>query len=133
MNCVFCDILSGRLPCFKLYEDEHTLAFLSREQAAYGHTLVIPKKHVENILDCDQATLEKVISTVQRVSSHFVRRCGFEGVNLLNASDASAQQSVLHLHFHIIPRTREDGIDSWPKFPGCCASMEEVQTRLKLG
>ena len=101
-NCIFCKIVKGESPCYKVYEDEFTLAFLDISKDVYGHTLVIPKKHVENVLDCDNETLNHVINTVKKVSNHYVDNCGFKGVNILNASGVEAQQSVFHLHFHII-------------------------------
>jgi len=71
-----------------------------------GHVLVIPKKHCKGILDCDPETLHAVMDTVQRVSLHLTGKCGYDGVNLLNASGESAGQSVPHFHIHVIPRKR---------------------------
>ena len=70
--CVFCDIVTGEIPSYKIYEDEKTYAFLDIACDAYGHTLVIPKKHFENILDIDKVTLSDVMETVQKVSKHYV-------------------------------------------------------------
>ena len=74
-----------------------------------GHILVVPKKHTESILDCDDETLSRLMCTVRRVSLHLVEDCGYRGVNLLNASGESAGQSVPHFHIHLIPRYRDDG------------------------
>ncbi|MBO4524089.1 MAG: HIT domain-containing protein [Ruminococcus sp.] len=71
-----------------------------------GHVLVIPKKHAKNILDCDSTELSHLMETVKKVSLHLVEKCGYNGVNLLNASDESAGQSVPHFHIHIIPRKK---------------------------
>ena len=79
-----------------------------------AHILVIPKKkHCKNILDCDEETLSAVSQTVKTISNHLTKHCGYEGVNLLNASDESAGQSAPHFHIHVIPRKRDDGIDAW--------------------
>ena len=64
-------------------------------------------------MDCDEEYLKATIATAQKISRHFVENCGFEGVNVLNASGVSAQQSVFHLHMHVIPRKAGDGIDIW--------------------
>ncbi len=112
-DCIFCKIIKGEIPSYRIYEDDKTYAFLDISCDSYGHTLVIPKKHCENVLDCDREYLEAVINTVQKISKHYVQNCGFTGVNVLNASGASAQQSVFHLHFHIIPRKQEDGLNTW--------------------
>lgn len=111
MDCIFCKIIKGEIPSYKIYEDDMTYAFLDIACDSYGHTLVIPKKHCVNVLDCDKEYLEATIDTVKKISGHYVDDCGFEGVNVLNASGESAQQSVFHLHFHIIPRRAGDGID----------------------
>ena len=106
-DCIFCKIIKGEIPSYKIYEDEKTYAFLDISCDSYGHTLVIPKKHCTNVLDCEKEYLEAVINTVRLISKHYVDDCGFEGVNVLNASGEAAQQSVFHLHFHIIPRSEE--------------------------
>lgn len=113
-DCIFCKILKGELPSHKIYEDEYVYAFLDISCDCYGHTLVIPKKHCENVLDCDSVSLVHILPAIQKISRHFVEDCGFSGVNVLNASGKSAEQSVFHLHFHIIPRKDGDGIESWP-------------------
>ena len=71
-DCIFCKIIKGEIPCYKIYEDEYTFAFLDIAGDVDGHTLVIPKKHCKNILDCDEKTLEYVMKTVQKISKHFL-------------------------------------------------------------
>ena len=132
MDCIFCKIVNGEAPCYKIYEDEHTLAFLSIGNEAEGHTLVIPKRHCESILDCDSKTLAQVMDTVKFVSEHYVDDCGYDGVNVLNASGTAAQQSVPHLHFHIIPRKENDGMDTWPKMNNPANDLREICEKLKF-
>ena len=132
MDCVFCKIVRGELPCRKIYEDDDTLAFLDAAADVDGHTLVIPKKHVKNILDCDRETLGHLMDTVQKVSKFYVESCGFFGVNLLNASGETAGQSVPHFHIHLIPRKADDKIDAWPHFTGSKRPAEEMHALLRL-
>ncbi len=132
MDCIFCKIIKGEIPSYKIYEDDMTYAFLDIADDSYGHTLVIPKKHCVNILDCDEDYLNAVISAVKKISNHYVDNCGFEGVNVLNASGESAQQSVFHLHFHIIPRKSADGIDIWPLKDKKNLDMQAICDELKL-
>ena len=113
-DCIFCKIIKGEVPSYKIYEDDKVYAFLDIACDAVGHTLVIPKKHCTNVLDCDKEYLDAVIEAVQKISNHYVNNCGFDGVNVLNASGAAAQQSVFHLHFHIVPRKCGDGLNMWP-------------------
>lgn len=131
-DCIFCKIVEGVSPCYKIYEDEWTLAFLDISRDTYGHTLVVPKEHCECVLDCKDEILAKVMATVKKVSNHYVKKCGFKGVNVLNASGEEAQQSVNHLHFHILPRTSKDEFDAFPKLNGTVVPFEMQQETLKL-
>ncbi len=131
-DCIFCKIASGEIPCMKIYENDLTLAFMDIAKDVDGHILVVPKKHFRNILDCDEETLCAVMKTVKTVSNHLTDHCGYEGVNLLNASGESAGQSVSHLHIHIIPRKRNDGIDAWPGFEGAKEDIQNVFDRVKM-
>ena len=114
MDCIFCKIIKGEIPSYKIYEDEYTYAFLDIASDSYGHTLVIPKKHCTNVLDCPNEYLSAVMASVKKIALHYTEDCGFDGVNILNASGEAAQQSVFHLHFHIIPRKKGDNLDIWP-------------------
>ena len=131
-DCVFCKIVSGEIPCLKVYEDEAALAFMDIAKDVDGHILVVPKKHCGSILDCDTETLNAVAQAVQKVSKHLTSACGYEGVNLLNASGACAGQSVPHFHIHIIPRKPGDGLDAWPKFDGAKEDIRAVFDRVRM-
>lgn len=130
--CIFCKIINGEIPSYKIYEDEETLAFLDIADDAIGHTLVIPKKHYENILDIDTETLSNVMNVVKKISNHYVNNCGYTGVNVMNASGVDAQQSVFHLHFHIFPRKENDGVRAWPEFGKVNSDFEKVCAELTL-
>ena len=130
--CIFCKIAAGENPCWKVYENDATLAIMDIAKDVDGHILVLPKKHRKNILDCDESTLNEVMLTVKRVANHLVENCGYEGVNLLNASDESAGQSVPHFHIHIIPRKTDDRIDAWPHFDGAKQEITDVFARLAI-
>ena len=131
-NCIFCKIVSGETPCMKVYEDDLTLAFMDIAGDVDGHVLVIPKKHYKNILDCDTATFTAVMKTVKTISCHLTSECGYEGINLLNASEECAGQSVPHFHIHIIPRKSSDGIDAWPQFAGAKEDIQNVFEKVKM-
>ena len=131
-NCIFCKIISGEISSLKIYEDDLTIAFMDIARDVDGHVLVIPKTHCKNILDCSSTLLNAVMQTVQKLSVHFTENCGYDGVNLLNASDESAGQSVPHFHIHIIPRKNDDGIDAWPKFGGAKQDVQKIYEQLKL-
>lgn len=132
MDCVFCQIIAGTLPGMKVYEDERALIFMDVARDVDGHMLAVPKAHVQSILDCDPGTLAALMTAVQTVARRCVEHCGYDGVNLLNASGESAGQSVPHLHIHLIPRRKGDGIDAWPRFIGAADSIEETYRRIRL-
>ena len=130
--CIFCKIIKGEIPSYKIYEDENTYAFLDIADDAIGHTLVIPKKHYENVLDIPAEELQQVIASVQKISKHYTENCGYTGVNIMNASGIDAQQSVFHLHFHIFPRKENDGVRAWPEFGKVNSDFEKVCNDLKM-
>mgnify|MGYP005906868233 FL=1 len=132
MDCIFCKILNGEIPSLKVYEDEYTMVFMDIAKDVDDHMVAIPKKHIKNILDCDVDTLSHLMSTVKKVANYCVDKCGYEGVNLLNASDESAGQSVPHFHIHIIPRRRNDNVDAWPKFDGANCETEEIYEKIRM-
>lgn len=131
-DCVFCRIAAGEVQGLRVFEDEKTLAFMDIAKDVDGHILVIPKQHCKNILDCDSETLNAVMNTVQRISQHLTEKCGYDGVNFLNASGENAGQSVPHFHIHIIPRRQDDQIDAWPEFEGAKEDITDVFNRIRI-
>lgn len=131
-DCIFCRIINNEIPSMKIYENNDVLVILDAAKDVNGHMLAIPKAHIKNILDCNEETLHKLFSTVKSVSEHCVNDCGYDGVNLLNASGESAGQSVPHFHIHIIPRKNDDGIDAWPQFNGATISNETAFEMLRM-
>ncbi len=108
--CIFCKIINGSIPSKKVYEDKDVLAILDISQATKGHTLVIPKKHYENILDIDSKDYLAVMDKVRELSKKIVTNLGAEGANILNNCNEVAGQSVMHFHVHIIPRYKKDDL-----------------------
>jgi histidine triad (HIT) family protein len=131
-DCIFCKIIAGHIPSYKIYEDEHVYAFLDIAEDADGHTLVVPKKHCRNILDCDADELAHLMRGVQKIADHYIARCGFEGANIFTFTEPCAGQSVFHLHFHVIPRTTGDGIFEYPKMKQCKHTLEQMHAKLKM-
>ena len=131
-DCLFCKIINSEIPSYKIYEDQHTYAFLDISNDCNGHILVIPKKHVTNVLDCDNKTLGHVMATIKKIGKHLVENCGFEGINVLNASGESAEQSVFHLHFHLLPRRSKDKQHVFPKLKKNTQTLEEIANKLRL-
>ena len=105
--CIFCEIINGNIPSSKVYEDEEVLAILDLSQTTYGHTLVMPKEHYENINECPKEVLYKVISITQDLNKQIMNNLKAKGSNILTNTNEASGQSVPHLHFHIIPRYDE--------------------------
>lgn len=109
MDCIFCKIIAGEIPCHKVYEDEHVLAFLDIYPHAKGHTVVVPKKHFENMSEfnsIDWANFSLgLYSAMQRVQEILKP----EGYNVGANDRPVAGQVVPHVHWHIFPRWEGDG------------------------
>ena len=101
---IFCRIVDGEIPCYKLYEDDDVLAFLDISQVTKGHTLVIPKKHYDNFLTCPKSLMNKVMAVAQRIGQVSIKIFGARGVNILTNCYEAAGQTVKHFHVHVIPR-----------------------------
>jgi histidine triad (HIT) family protein len=112
-DCLFCRIIAGKLPCHKIYEDENFISFLDINPVSEGHVLVLPKKHFATLLDVDQAVTGKYLPVVQKVAKRVCQALGVKDFNVVNANGRLAQQSVDHVHYHIVPRRPADGIDLW--------------------
>jgi histidine triad (HIT) family protein len=101
---IFARILRGELPCHRVFEDEHALAFLDLFPQARGHTLVLPKAPARNLLDIDPDALGELGVRVQRVARGVRAALAPDGLTISQFNGAAGGQSVFHLHFHIIPR-----------------------------
>jgi len=112
---VFGQILDGNIPCHRVYEDEHVLAFLDVNPLSVGHTLVIPKErraHLHELSDESAAALGRVLPRLCRA---VVRATGISAYNVLQNNGRQASQVVMHVHFHIIPKTGQAGLGiGWP-------------------
>ena len=105
-NNIFAKILRGEMPCYKVYEDNKTLAFLDIMPRAPGHALVLPKAPVRNILDASPDDLAHVITTVQKIARASMELFGADGVTIQQFNESAGGQVVFHLHVHVIPRVR---------------------------
>lgn len=107
-DCIFCKILDGEIPSAKVYEDEHVYAFLDISQVTKGHTLVIPKTHTKNIYETPPEVASELFARVPAIANAIKETYQPIGMNLLNNNEPPADQSVFHLHIHILPRYGED-------------------------
>lgn len=104
MNCLFCNIIAGKISSYKVYEDDLVYAFLDIHPFSEGHTLIVPKVHYSGIADIDVPSLNRVAEVAQVLAKSYTSKLNADGFNLLNSSGAVAQQDVFHFHLHLIPR-----------------------------
>lgn len=108
MSCIFCKIINKEIPGKIIYEDDVCLAFLDLSQATYGHTLIIPKEHFNNILEVDDDTLAHLMKVVKKLGNEIVTKLNAKGLNILTNTNEVAGQTVNHFHVHILPRYQKD-------------------------
>jgi len=116
MDCIFCKIVKGELPCSRVYEDEEFLALMDIKPINRGHVLVIPKKHFELVSEMDKTDINKMMVVAGKINSA-IRKSGIrcEGINFFLADGKAAGQEVPHVHLHLFPRFLNDGFGF--KFP----------------
>jgi histidine triad (HIT) family protein len=123
-DCIFCQIVAGDLPAQKIYEDDHTIAFMDINPGTRGHALVIPRRHARNLLEIEADDLSATLLTAQKIAQRVSDRLGADGVNLINSCGEAAWQTVFHFHVHVIPRYRDDPLQlPWKPAPG---DMDEI-------
>ncbi len=114
MDCIFCKIVKGEIPCFKIYEDTDVLSFLDIKPFSKGHCLVIPKQHFENVFDISEDALQKISVVAKRLSEKIKDVLKADGIRLSQSNGKVAGQEVMHFHLHIIPRYEGEDIPMHP-------------------
>ena len=116
-KCVFCDIINGQAQANRIWEDEHSLVFLDRRPLFPGHCLVVPKQHLKELTDLPLANVDAFFGNVQMISR--VVKQALESEGTFVAINNNVSQSVPHLHVHIVPRNKGDGLKGffWPRNP----------------
>jgi histidine triad (HIT) family protein len=110
VSCVFCEIVAGRVPASMVFQDALTMAFVDVRQFHPGHTLVIPRRHLRDVGALDDSTGAALMATISRVTRAVGSVFPNEGLSLWHSIGEAAFQEVPHLHFHIHPRFKEDGV-----------------------
>lgn len=136
-DCIFCRIVAGEIPSARLYDDSDVIVILDVNPISRGHSLVIPKHHFEYLEMVDADTFGKVAEVARHLSSHMVDTGFCEGTNLFLANHETANQSVFHIHMHVIPRRTNDGINIakwWKEISHGleAAEMKELTSKLSI-
>ena len=132
-DCIFCRIIRGEIPSFQVFDDERTLAFMDINPANPGHVLVIPKVHTESIFTIEESFLRATLVVAQKVARAVQTVFEPYGINIVQANGPGAAQSVLHFHWHVLPRAKDDGLAmNWPLRPGDKATLADAAERIRL-
>lgn len=110
-DCIFCKIAAGEITSATVYEDDDFRAILDLGPAAKGHTLVIPKSHSDNLLSVEPDTAAKALKVISKTANAIKEALGCDGINVVQNNGEAAGQTVMHLHFHIIPRYKNDSVN----------------------
>jgi histidine triad (HIT) family protein len=131
-SCVFCRIVAGEIPSTRVYEDEHTLAFMDLGQVNPGHVLVSVKKHAENLYELDEAQAAAVARASSRIAKAIREAFEPEGLSVYQANGKAAGQTVFHYHVHLLPRHAGDGMELvWPVKNPAREKLEEYAAKIR--
>lgn len=131
-KCVFCRILRKEIPSYVVYEDDDILAMFAKDMEVYGHTLIIPKQHYQDIYDIPEDILAKLSIVAKKLGNRYKEKIWATWINILHASWKDAQQSVFHFHIHLFPRFENDGLDTRPKLPKIEVDKDDLLKKIKI-
>lgn len=112
-SCLFCQIIAGKIPANKIYEDNEYLAFLDIQPIARGHALIVPKNHSPDLLRAPPKDRKGLLEIAAKIAPAILAATGAGGFNIGINTGADSGQIVFHTHAHIIPRAPKDGLTSW--------------------
>ena len=131
MDCIFCKIIKKELPGDVVFENDKMIAFLDINPINFGHTLVVPKGHVENLFEMEDDDLREVILGIKKVAKGIVSALDVKGFNVGQNHGEVAGQIVPHLHWHVIPRLAEDNLGQWPAKSYSKGEKEEIANKIR--
>lgn len=132
-DCIFCKIVKGEIPSFKVYEDERVYAFADINPLSEGHTLIIPKAHAENLGDISEEDLTAIHRVSKKVFYAMQEALEADGVALVQANGKAVSQIVMHYHLHLIPRKKsapELKVTQWELIPGDMDAIKGVSEKI---
>lgn len=131
-DCLFCKIIAGEIPCFKLFENDETLAFMDINPANEGHALVIPKEHATDVYTVSDTAIAATITTAKKIAAAIDKTLNPDGLNLLQCNGPAAAQSVFHFHMHVLPRREGDELKlNWGLRPGDMDAIGALAERIR--
>ena len=132
-DCIFCKIIEGEIPCFKVYEDDKVLAFADINPINSGHTLIIPKAHAENIWEISDTDLAAIHSASKKIAMAIKSSIQPEGMACLQLNGRPVNQVVMHYHLHLIPKAADEPdltMTAWELKPGDMQVIEATANKI---
>lgn len=126
-DCIFCKIIRGEIPSFKVYEDDKVFVFMDINPVSNGHTLVIPKRHAENIWEISEEDLSAIHAASKKIAAAMKETIASDGIAFLQLNGKAVNQLVMHYHLHLIPRSGSEPelkMTNWELAPG---NMDEIK------
>ena len=131
-TCIFCKLVAGQIPSTRVYEDEHTLAFMDLGHVNPGHVLVAVKKHAGDVFELDLSQAEAIGRAVLKISKALKKAFEPEGLSVYQANGKAAGQTVFHYHVHVLPRHAGDGMElTWPVKNPPREKLEEYAAKIR--
>ena len=131
-SCKFCQIVSRQIPARIIYENRKVISFFPKKLEVYGHTLIAPKEHYADLYDIPEGILCELIKVSKKITLAYKEKINASGMNLMHASGIDGQQSVFHFHIHLLPRFKEDKLNTWPSLPKIEIDKDELFQKLRL-
>jgi histidine triad (HIT) family protein len=132
-ECIFCKIVEGQIPCFKIYEDERVLAFADINPITRGHTLIIPKEHIENIWEMSEECLAAISKVSKKLAQAVKKALNPVGIAFLQLNGKGAGQVIMHYHMHLIPRGPDEPelpVSKWELRPGNKDEIKKIADQI---
>ena len=132
-ECIFCKIVKGEIPCFKVYEDDKVLAFEDINPISTGHTLIIPKRHTENLWEITEEELMAIHRVSKKIASAIKKALDPIGLACLQLNGKGAGQVIMHYHLHLIPRGSNEPelpVSKWELKPGNQDEIKKIAEKL---
>jgi histidine triad (HIT) family protein len=132
-GCIFCKIVRGEIPCFKILEDDRVLSFADVNPINTGHTLIIPKRHAENIWDIDGEDLAAIHRASLKIAKAMKTSLNPDGIAFLQLNGRAVNQIVMHYHLHLIPRKSSDPkltMTEWELVPGDMTAIGKTAEKI---
>ena len=131
-DCIFCKIIGGEIPSFKLMENEHAFALMDINPAHEGHALVVSREHAADVYSLSADSVAHVAQAAQRVATAVRDELEPDGLNLIQANGPGAAQSVAHFHIHVLPRVLDDNLSlNWPVNAGDMSAIGALAERIR--